>query len=147
MFKTLTADSAHLQYDKNEIWSIKRRDRGEDFIARYINMSEFTCTKRSNDSSFFCYFCLKAGAERSRVRGKRQNKQFYSTILAFHHITKGGEACRERERKRESENCMERFYFICVQVEVLRDRSCSTGSEFRPCYPILAVYTHQDKSQ
>lgn len=36
----------------------------------------------------FCYFCLKAGADRSGVRGTRQKEQFYSTVLGFHHITK-----------------------------------------------------------
>lgn len=56
MFKTLIADSAHLQYDKNEFWSIKRGTRGKIFIARYINMTEFTCTKRSNDKFFFATF-------------------------------------------------------------------------------------------
>lgn len=61
-------------------------------------MSEFTCTKRSDDAFFFvlffCYFCLKAGADRSGVRGTRQKEQFYSTVLGFHHITK-----RERSRQ------------------------------------------------
>lgn len=56
-------------------------------------MSEFTCRKRSDVAFFFffCYFCLKAGADRSGVRGTRQKKQFYSTVLGFHHITKKGE--------------------------------------------------------
>lgn len=54
----------------------------------------------------FCYFCLKAGADRSRVWWGMQNKQFYSTVLGFHHITKLREAdkkllCWEREIERE----------------------------------------------
>lgn len=43
-------------------WDLERKKegKGQDFRARYINMSEFTCTKRSNEK-VFCYFCLKAG--------------------------------------------------------------------------------------
>ncbi len=68
--------------------------------------------------SFFCYFCLKAGADRSRVRGTRQSKQFYSTILAFHHITKGKEAGRERERERERELHGVDFFSMCTSENI-----------------------------
>lgn len=72
-------------------------------VAQYINMSEFTCTRdpMTSSSCIFCYFCLKAGAWRSRISGSRQNKHGDSTVLSFHHITKGREAgkrslCQER---------------------------------------------------
>lgn len=80
-------------------------------------MSEFTCRKRSDVAFFFffffCYFCLKAGADRSGVRGTRQKKQFYSTVLGFHHITK-------RERSRQ-------------MVAVLRKRDLHIKDLFSTC--------------
>lgn len=48
--------------------------------------------------------------------GARQNKQFYSTVLGFHHITDGGEA-DDPTLGCERENYTERIYFVDVFSE------------------------------
>lgn len=44
--------------------------------------------------------------------GGRQNKQFNSTVLGFHHITKGREAGKMVAMLRERENYTERIYHV-----------------------------------
>lgn len=82
-------------------------------------MSEFTCTKRSDDG-FFCYFCLKAGADRSRVRGTNKGRINSFTVQYLLSITSP-----KGEKLAERENYMDWIYLLCVQVEILRDRTCS----------------------
>lgn len=70
----------------------------------------------------FCYFCLKAGADRSRVRGTRQIKTVlqYNTCFPSHHQRKrSSQRRREREKERESENRMARFLFrLCTNGDI-----------------------------
>lgn len=69
------------------------------------------------------YFCLKAGADRSRVQEARQNNLFNSTVLGFHHITEGTEAANGCYAERERE--LHGMYLACVGtgVELLSEHT------------------------
>lgn len=86
-------------------------------------MNEFTCTKRSNDNVFFCYSCLKAGADGSRVWGGGGvgGKAEYSfTVQYLVSITspKGDKQANSSYAARKRQKSTERIYLEFVQVEI-----------------------------